>query len=95
MKYYVIIVGIDAVLYLLQFEWYFFVFAVVESYIFICSYSLYLVCLSSSQDDGGNKSENTVIRNEHDPAPPPYDSTLENNMQAQGQTTGAYPKLYP
>lgn len=92
MKYYMIILGVDIVLLLLQFDILFLLLAVFECYVFICSYSLYVVCTSSFQDDGNN-AENAVIRNEQNPAPPPYDSMVESDMQ--GPTAGTYPKLHP
>lgn len=92
MKYYVMIVAVDVIVYLLQFDIVFFILAVIEAYIFICSYSLYVVCLNSFQEDGVNTTEHTVMKNEIDPPPPPYNS-CENDMQ--GQTAGLYPKQYP
>lgn len=79
MKYYVIIVAVNAIFFLLKWRIEFLILAEIEVYIFICSYSLYVECMTSFPEDGGNTTENTVIRYEHSQsAPPPsYESCVD------------------
>ncbi len=108
MKYYIIIEGINIVLFILRFDINSFASAAIEFYFLICSNSLYQECLSvASGENAVNTTENTVIKFDNVPSPPPMYNSCENDLQAekggmypQPQHPGMYPQpqhpgMYP
>ncbi|XP_037047464.1 uncharacterized protein LOC119082161 [Bradysia coprophila] len=93
MKFYVYMEAVNvfmlALATLFMFDLQYFASTVVECYFAICSYSLYIQYKLSPHDD----TENTVIKFENIPTPPPQYSSCEKDLNVQ--STGAYPKLHP
>ncbi len=87
MKCYIFIEGINIVLYLLllpswlPYSLIFIVVATIESYILICSNSLYLECLNISQVPAINTTEYSVISYNNVPLTPPplYESCVNDD----------------
>lgn len=88
MEYYLIVVGLNAILFVFLFNWILCVLAVIECYIFLCSYSLYNEYVIAAQANPENivyTKVNTVISNvsNENELPPP---TQYDKSDTQEQT---------
>lgn len=95
MKYYVIVLGIQVLMLTLRFSIFCFVYAAIEAYIFICSYSVYKECSTIPHENIVTYTENTAIAYNTGPvAPPPPYSSYENIAQMP-QNNGTYVQQMP
>lgn len=81
MEYYVIAVGTNALLLMFLFKIILFILAIIECFVFICSYSLYTEYLSDTQvvvQNVAYTTVNTVITNDNDP---PLYKNIGSEMQ--------------
>lgn len=86
MEYYVVTVGMNILLLMVLFKLFLFIIAVIECYVFICSYSLYKEYSTLTQQDGVNvvyTTVNTMITNENN-----TQLYTRNESDIQGQTAG-------
>ncbi|KAJ6643432.1 hypothetical protein Bhyg_08393 [Pseudolycoriella hygida] len=101
MKLYVIILAIDVVIYILmgiEISLFIWIVALVEFYLFICSYSLYKQLTSPFEGGAASTTETAGMKKGFNPPPPPYDS-CENDMKSpsgpSGPSDASYSKQYP
>lgn len=84
MEYYLIVVGLNAILFVILFNWVLCIAAVIECYILLCSYSLYKEYVIAEQENAVNvvyTKVNAVISNENDLPP----TTQSNKKDTQEQ----------